>query len=75
MKTVLSSGRDDRFYGPGHNGEIFTKDGRDWMFYHVHDRQMPMMGRYAPRPMAMQEIKWDTDGWPYFASGKPSLID
>ena len=36
---------------------------------------MPMMGKYAPRPMAIQEIKWDADGWPYFVSGKPSLID
>lgn len=73
--TILSSGKSDRFYGPGHNGEIFTKDGRDWMFYHVHDRRMPLSGKYAPRPMAVQEIRWDNDGWPYFKGGKPDLKD
>lgn len=72
-ETILSSEKGDRFYGPGHNGEIFTNDGRWWMFYHVHDRNIPGKTSYVPRPMAIQEIKWDADGWPFFETGRPQL--
>ena len=68
--VILSSGAKDRFFGPGHNGEIFTDaDGRDWMYYHCH-----VKGRDAEkRPMFRQRLFWGKDGWPFFGNhGKPS---
>ena len=67
---ILSSGAKDRFFGPGHNGEIFTDaDGRDWMYYHCH-----VKGRDAEkRLMFRQRLFWAKDGWPFFGNhGKPS---
>ncbi len=63
--TVLSSDRGDRFFGPGHNGEIATIDGRDYLPYHCH-----VAGENArPRPLFVQEIFWDDEGWPFCANG------
>jgi len=65
---VLHSDKDDRFFGPGHCGEIFNRDGKDYLFYHCHDGQSENPGR---RPMLIQQMKWDNEGWPYFDGGKP----
>jgi arabinan endo-1,5-alpha-L-arabinosidase len=64
---VIQSAKDDFFYGPGHCGEIFSKNGCDYIFYHCHNRDV------SPnhRPMMLQEIKWDKEGWPYVEDGKP----
>ena len=64
---VITSEKGDHFYGPGHCGEIFTKDGRDYIFYHCHNRDV----RPHQRPLMMQELKWDSKGWPYVEGGKP----
>ena len=64
---VIVSEKGDFFYGPGHCGEIFTKDNRDYIFYHCHNRDVkPHM-----RPLMLQELKWDKRGWPYVEGGKP----
>lgn len=72
---ILYSDSTDFFFGPGHNGEIIEDNlGRTFMFYHCHTVDMPAKGStYIPRPMFLQEILWDTDGWPYFESPKPTL--
>lgn len=73
-ETVLRSEKGDRFFGPGHNGEIFaTRSGRTYMIYHCHDREKVPQGKkgYIPRPLFLQEILWDADGWPFFETGKP----
>ena len=64
---VIQSEKGDFFYGPGHCGEIFTNDGRDYIFYHCHNRSV----KNHLRPMMLQEIKWDSFGWPYVKGGKP----
>lgn len=64
---VIQSKKGDFFYGPGHCGEIFTKDGRDYIFYHCHNRDV----KPHQRPLMLQEIKWDSEGWPYVEGGKP----
>lgn len=66
--TILSSEENDFFYGPGHCGEIYEKEGKTYLFYHCHNK-----GTENPRqrPMMLQEILWDEDGWPYFEGGKP----
>ena len=71
-EPILSSGKDDFFYGPGHNGEIVTSaDGRDYIFFHSHVRG------YKPneRPTLLQELLWDKDGWPYFKDGRPQKTE
>ena len=71
-EPILSSGKDDFFYGPGHNGEIVkSADGRDYIFFHSHVRG------YKPneRPTLLQELLWDKDGWPYFKDNCPQKMD
>ena len=66
--TVLSSEKGDHFFGPGHNGEIVTIDGHDYLPYHCHIRNKTP----RQRPLFIQEMFWDDDGWPYVGNnGKP----
>lgn len=64
---VITSEKGDFFFGPGHCGEIFTKDNRDYIFYHCHNQGV----KPSLRPLMLQEIKWDSFGWPYVVGGKP----
>ena len=65
---ILTSQSGDNYYGPGHNGEIFTDQrGQEYMFYHCHDASSGTKARYT----FLQRIFWDKDGWPYFEGGKP----
>lgn len=70
--TVIRSEKGELFYGPGHNGEIFTdKKGKDWMLYHCHNKS----ANPNARPMMLQRIYWDKKGWPYVKDGKPVASD
>ncbi|MCF0176790.1 MAG: DUF2961 domain-containing protein [Bacteroidales bacterium] len=65
---ILGSDKGDRFYGPGHNGEIFTDaTGQDYMLFHCHDKKAESSG---VRHTLLQRIFWGEDGWPYFDGGK-----
>lgn len=68
--TILASSPYDRFYGPGHDGEIFTdRDGATFMIYHTHIGDFPRQrGQkiHHARFTNLQRIYWDKDGWPYF---------
>ena len=64
--AVVSSGKDDLFFGPGHNGEIATIDGRDYLPFHCHVRGKSPKAR----PLFVQELFWDADGWPYVRDGR-----
>ena len=67
--TVLHSDEGDRFYGPGHCGEIFkAKDGGEYIFYHCHVAESRRQGS---RSLFISPIKWDDEGWPYIEGGKP----
>lgn len=71
--ATLASQAGDRFFGPGHNGDVFTSaDGRTWMFYHSHDANLP---RKSCRPCLLQELKWTPDGWPCFENGRPKIFE
>jgi arabinan endo-1,5-alpha-L-arabinosidase len=55
-------GRDVRFRGPGHNGFLHDKDGKDYLVYHAYDstnKGVPTL-RISP-------VIWDTEGWPTLA--------
>lgn len=59
--TVLESKEGDMFFGPGHNGEITTINGRDYLPYHCHiDGDTP-----SARQLFIRELVWDKDGWPH----------
>lgn len=67
--TVLHSDKGDRFYGPGHCGEIFKgKDKKEYIFYHCH---VEGSRNRNSRPFFIAQIKWDKEGWPYVEGGKP----
>jgi len=71
--VILSSGKNDHFYGPGHNGEIFTdKRGNDYIFYHAHNTDIE---GDQNRTTSLQRIYWDDEGWPYFKDGKPAEVE
>lgn len=65
--VMLSSERGDAFFGPGHNGEIFTVRGRDYMPFHCHVAGPTPQAR----PLFVQEVQWGGDGWPRFSGAKP----
>ena len=57
---VIESKKGDMFFGPGHNGEIVTIDGHDYIPFHCH-----VAGKNPKaRPFFVTELTWDTDGWP-----------
>ena len=63
--TVLSSKKDDIHFGPGHNGEIVTIGGRDYVPYHCH-----VAGdNPTARPLFVSRLVWDASGWPKIVSG------
>jgi arabinan endo-1,5-alpha-L-arabinosidase len=57
---VIESKKDDMFFGPGHNGEIVTIDGHDFISFHCHVAGMDPRAR----PFFVTELTWDKDGWP-----------
>ena len=80
--TILSTIQGHNFYGCGHNSEIFTRsNGKTYMFYHCHsasDRYILndiYVSNLESRPLFVQEILWDTNGWPYFENdGHPVYL-
>lgn len=63
---ILTSRKGDTFFGPGHNGEIFTDTrGQDWMYYHGH----VVGARPEARHVFRQRVFWDAGGWPFFGKG------
>lgn len=71
---VISSSQGDAFFGPGHNGEIFTDTtGQDYILYHCHNSSIN--GSSSNRYMMLQRLFWDEDGWPYVKDGKPADSD
>ena len=71
--AILKSGSKDDFFGPGHNGEIITDaKGQDYILYHCHNR---VDGKDMGRHTLLQRIYWDKEGWPYFETGKPLIIE
>ena len=63
--TVLASAKGDHFFGPGHNGEIATIDGHDYLPFHCHIQNATP----SQRPLFIQELFWDDEGWPYMSNG------
>ena len=66
--TILLQ-KSNRVVGPGHNSEIVTDDaGQEWMLYHGFDADDPDAGR----KVYMDQITWDSQGWPQIRNRQPS---
>lgn len=67
FETILS--KSDRIVGPGHNSELIEDDNGDWwMLYHGWN----LSNLDAGRELFLDQVKWDSDGWPYIENGQPS---
>lgn len=61
-EILLKSNKNDRFYGPGHNGEIIKdKKGHYYITYHCHDRYEN--NHQNLRQLMISEISIDNDKW------------
>ncbi|MFL5561516.1 MAG: glycoside hydrolase family 43 protein [Gemmatimonadaceae bacterium] len=70
--TILTG--DDKWIAPGHNAIVTDSNGDDWIVYHAVDPQNPTLSDNASirRPMLIDRIKYDANGWPYVEGGHPS---
>ena len=70
--TVLTG--DAVFRGPGHNAIATGARGDDWIVYHAvdPDKPTPSGGRSVRRPMPIDRIRYDSNGWPNVEVGHPS---
>lgn len=73
--VILKPGTGDRFIGgPGNNAIIQDDNGVYWMVYHGVDSDKPYMNNGGTRrPLCIDPIYWDDEGWPYMKDGVPSL--
>lgn len=55
--------------GPGHCSEIIEDDlGQTWIMYHGYKEEDVNRGRC----MFLDQVQWDSNGWPYIVADKPS---
>ncbi len=65
--TVIESKKGDPVFGPGHNAEIKSINGRDYMLLHAH-----VAGENArARSLFLAEVDWDSEGWPTARLAEP----
>jgi arabinan endo-1,5-alpha-L-arabinosidase len=72
----LVGDQDNKWVGPGHNGEIITDNtGRYFIFYHAVDYSDPLLwGGATKRPLLMDQLFWDETGWPYVINNHPNRL-
>lgn len=67
-ETVLVSS--ESLTGPGHNAPIFVDSNNDtWILYHSH---WVAASSSSQRPVCLDKVEWDEDGWPFINDGIPS---
>jgi arabinan endo-1,5-alpha-L-arabinosidase len=71
--SVIVAGS-DALRGPGHNAVITDGAGADWLVYHAVDATKLTLsdGHSARRPMVIDRIVYQANGWPSVANGQPS---
>lgn len=69
--TILKPDSTKVYLGGAHTGEIFTDDaGNDYIYY-----QRQRANEMHFRPLFLQRIFWDKNGWPYFKDGVTQMED
>lgn len=67
FETILT--KSNNVVGPGHNSELLQDDNGDWwMLYHGFQANDIDRGRV----LYLDQVKWDSDDWPYIEGGIPS---
>ena len=67
FETILT--KSDDVVGPGHNSELIQDDNGDWwMLYHGFQANDIDGGRV----LYLDQVKWDSDDWPYIEGSIPS---
>ncbi len=57
--------------GPGPCSEILTDDaGQTWLVYHGYQTVDPKAGRIT----YLDQVLWDSEGWPYMTTDRPTYI-
>ena len=71
--TLLLKGDGIKFVGPGHNAEIIVDDsGDEWLLYHAVELENPYLsGGATRRPLMLDKLHWDDEGWPYLENDIP----
>lgn len=72
--SLFLEGDGVKFVGTGHNAEIVVDDnGDEWFLYHAVEISNPYLpGGATRRPLMLDKILWDNDGWPYIQNNNPS---
>ena len=58
---------------PGHNAVITDNAGNDWIVYHAVDPLRPTFPGGTRRPMLIDRLRYNADGWPYVQDGAASF--
>ena len=67
-ELVLESS--EEFTAPGHHSELILDDeGKTWILYHAWNVQQMEAGRC----IMLDEVKWDSEGWPYMDAPSTKL--
>ena len=67
-ELILSSSSE--FKGPGHHSELILDDeGKTWIVYHAWNVKESEAGRC----IMLDEVKWDSEGWPYMDAPSTKL--
>lgn len=70
--VILKGNKEEAFYSPGHNGEIFIENGKYYMYFHAisninFGEFNSALGLISNRQLFKQELKWSSvDGFPEF---------
>ncbi|MCF7926990.1 MAG: family 43 glycosylhydrolase [Candidatus Izimaplasma sp.] len=68
---VLGDG--DTYVGNGHNTMAIDDNGDFWLLYHGINKEEPYLPNGATRrPLLIDKIVWDNDGWPQIKNFRPS---
>jgi arabinan endo-1,5-alpha-L-arabinosidase len=69
---ILRSGATGRLVGPGHSSQWVTgPNGLTYLLYHVQIRGQT--GHSEPRLLALDELSFDSAGWPTVGDGEPDV--
>lgn len=74
LTVIISKGTGTA--GPGHCSEVITDDaGQTWLLYHAYSYYGMSDASAAEakgRVLHLDQLLWDSDGWPYVEGGVPS---
>lgn len=72
--TMVLASNGNKWVGPGGGSVLTDLAGRDWLAFHAIDETNPYLpGGATRRPMLLEPIEWNADGWPSVNNGEGTL--